>query len=602
MNGYHIGELIGQERRRRGVTQKQLASGIFAPQMLSKLEKNLSESDILQVDILLQRLGRSPDKLEIFMPISEYEKIEERDNIEELITQNKLEEAEHCLSQYIDKYASDNNVHNMYYNRTKAHLLMRKSDSLEEALIYIKRAIEDTLPEWERKSLKEMFISTYEMENLLVYGKIMHELGKTDVAQLHLQECINYVENHYSDTEELAKIYPKCAWLLSIVLQDEKHDEMIIEYCEKALDMLRREAIGYFVPPVIEQLLHRCNRSGREDLIEFWTPIYNAFKSLYSQYAPDICQDSLFFYVYQREYHLDFETIKGERLSKGYTQENLIDGIFESGKTLSLIENHKKSASKKHYEEIMDKVGFEKRRYNGLLATESFDVLQKRNVFDYFCCANKFEEAKSVLDELEEMLDKEIADNMRFIEVERIYIDRVMNNISADKALEEYKKILLETYNMDNDDNRQPNRNEAFIICKIAGEYVEMNRMEEAQQILCQIISNYDKSRVNLKYNLRSYLLLNNAYINALYNSGERKRAMNLAEKLLKEELSWAKTRKISEDCVILACGNINDEGCVAECKRLLKAAFYIRIFNYEAASANLIVEYYKKIYSENIV
>lgn len=58
-----IGSLIEQGRKERGgMTREQLANGICSPQMLYMIEKDQSESDTLLTDMLLQRLGKSPDK------------------------------------------------------------------------------------------------------------------------------------------------------------------------------------------------------------------------------------------------------------------------------------------------------------------------------------------------------------------------------------------------------------------------------------------------------------------------------------------------------------------------------------------------------------
>lgn len=603
MNGYHIGKLIGIERKRRGVTQKQLALGIFTSQMLYKLETNGSESDKLQVDILLQRLGRSPDKLEIFMPMAEYQKIRARDLIEELILKKKISKVEYLLEKYKEYYGENNNVHMMYYNRSKAYLILRTDGDLDEALKYIVNAIDWTLEGWNKRSLKEYIISTYEMENLLVYGKILYLMGQVDEAREHLEKCLEYIENQYidADTEEYAKIYPKCAWLLSKVYQGSEHNERIIQICEKALDYLRREAIGYFAIPVMEEIIPCYRRMGNDEKASYWQTFYDTLKGLYDEYAPEMCLDSLFSNVCQREYHLDYETIKGERQSKGYTQEDIIDGIFQTAKSLSIIENHKKTPSKKHFEQLMDNMGIEKRRYNGLLATTSFDILQKKNVLDYFCCISDYDSADGLLDELKESLDSDVEDNRRFIEANRIIIDYSRSIITAEEALERCKLLLAETYNVDAKKNRPPMRNEAIIINQMGICLGNMDRIAEKVELLGKIKSYYEKSKVDVKYNVRSYMPLKVNYIRALLDLGSEKKAMLLAIKTMLEELKFAKTRTLSQYCIVLACVNMKDRSLEVYCKDYLKKAYNICKFNYEEISCRSIADYYKNVYKEDI-
>lgn len=59
-----IGNLIETLRAEKCISRKALAEGLCSEQMLYDIETDRRESDPLIVDILLQCLGRSPDKLE----------------------------------------------------------------------------------------------------------------------------------------------------------------------------------------------------------------------------------------------------------------------------------------------------------------------------------------------------------------------------------------------------------------------------------------------------------------------------------------------------------------------------------------------------------
>lgn len=603
MNVYHIGKLIESERKRRGVTQKQLASGIFAYQMLYKLETNESESDKLQVDILLQRLGRSPDKLEIFMSALEYQKIRARDLIEELILKKKADKVEYMLERYREYYGENNNVHMMYYNRTKAYLILRVGGDINEALKYIVTALDWTLPKWNKNEFKNYLISTYEMENLLVYGKILYLLGRVEEARIHLEKCIEYIECQYidADTEEYAKIYPKCVWLLAKVYSESESDDRIVELCEKALNYLRREAIGYFAIPIMEELIIRYNRMGNTQRELYWNRFYNALKSMYEMYAPEKCLDSLFSNVCQGEYHLDYETIKGERISRGYSQGELSEGVYYDSKPISLIESHKRAANKQCFEKIMNKLEIDKRRYNGLLATDSFEVLQKKNVIDYFCCICDIDSANVVLTELEELLDKNVEDNMRFINIYRIIIESMCGKISAEDALERCRILLNQTYNIEVGMNRAPMRNEAIIINQIGIFLGELGRATEKIELLGKVEKFYEESKVDIKYNVRSYMMLDVNYVNALYDAKKKDKALAHAERMLREELIFAKTRTLSDYCIILVCGNIKMEDRKVWCEKLLRSAYYMEEFNYNTVAMKTIANYYEMVFGKCI-
>ena len=93
MSNITIGRIIEKLRQEKNYSRKKLSQGLCSTQMLIKIENNKSDVDKFMSDILLQRLGKSPDKLEIIISNEEYRKIHIRDEIEELIWKRKREEA-----------------------------------------------------------------------------------------------------------------------------------------------------------------------------------------------------------------------------------------------------------------------------------------------------------------------------------------------------------------------------------------------------------------------------------------------------------------------------------------------------------------------------
>ena len=601
MNGYHIGLLIEQERVKKKISRKRLASGIFSQQMLAKLENDQCESDMLQVEMLIQRLGRSPDKLEVFMPMSEYKKIKMREMINDTILKGKTEKARYLLARYKDTFYKTGKVHQMYYYRTMAYLLARTGGDLTEALEYIKKALDTTLSGWDSITIKEYLISTYEMENLLAYGKILMMLGRVDGLGEHLEACLDYIETHYTDTEEYTKIYIKAVWLMAKLYTSEQDDMRILTLCEKALDYLRREAIGYFALPVMEETIWRYRRVGDEDKRTYWEKFYNVFKDVHKEYVPDMCLDSLFGNVYQRAYGLDFEYLKNERITKGYTQVEMAEGVYQSSKPLSQVENYIKTASKSNYEATMDKLGVEKRRYNGILATFSFDILQKYNLLLYFGCRQEIDSAEKVLKEIEEMLDMSIVSNKQFIESERLFINYRQGKISEVDAMERAKKALAQTYDIDREANRVPTRIECSLINQI-GIYLRIMKKNDASQHLYRnMLKQFVKSKMDIRFNVRSYSLLNINFLSGLdfvECLEEAKKALRTA---MKNDLGFSKTRSLSAYSHLKASMYEMNEYDEELCRREWKRAYVFHDFNYEPVQCEEIAEYYRKRFGEDI-
>ena len=97
MSNCEIGSLIKKEREEKKISREKLCNGICTQTMLFKIEDNQSDTDKLLVDILLQRLGKSPDKLEVIMSYGEYNKIRARKIIEELMLKKRFNRAKYLL-------------------------------------------------------------------------------------------------------------------------------------------------------------------------------------------------------------------------------------------------------------------------------------------------------------------------------------------------------------------------------------------------------------------------------------------------------------------------------------------------------------------------
>ena len=89
MSNITIGRIIEKLRQEKNYSRKKLCQGLCSTQTLIKIENNKSDVDKFMSDILLQRLGKSPDKLEILISKEEYRKLYMRDEIEELIWKRK---------------------------------------------------------------------------------------------------------------------------------------------------------------------------------------------------------------------------------------------------------------------------------------------------------------------------------------------------------------------------------------------------------------------------------------------------------------------------------------------------------------------------------
>ena len=178
MSNITLGKIIEKLRIEKNYSRRQLCQGLCSAQMLIKIETDQSDVDKFLADILLQRLGKSSDKLEIILSDEEYSKIYARDEIEELIWKKDRDKAEAILHEYEALYAKDSNVHKMFVLRTRAYMSQLLDEDWNQAERYIRQAIEMTLPGVTTENINEYLLSTVELENILELGYLIFMQGR----------------------------------------------------------------------------------------------------------------------------------------------------------------------------------------------------------------------------------------------------------------------------------------------------------------------------------------------------------------------------------------------------------------------------------------
>ena len=484
----------------------------------------------------------------------------------------------------------------MYYYRTRAYIMYEKKE-LEDALLWLEKAIDITMPGWMSESIDNYYISTYEMENLLLYAIILYKMKKIDEANEHVWMCEAYIRRHFSDMEEYSKIYPKCVWTFTYVNKN-LGDKNIISLCDDALMLLRKNAISYFLVPIMGEMISRLNFIGETTKAEYWQVYYDILVKMYEKYAPDMSLDYLFFNPYQCEYHLDYELIKGERVAKGYTQESLIEGIYESPEPLSRIENGRTIPRKKKLEAIMKKLDIEKGRYNSFLVTDSFENLEKKSEIEHCLSIYDMKNAKIKIKDLENSLEMAEPDNRRYIENVKNTVERLLGEKNNTEALGTILELLNETYNIENA-NRSPMRNEALLIVQLGSIMKLNNKYEDAIRMFEKVLKCYDKSRMDSIFRSKSYMTIYASYAQYLGESRFSKESIYASDIGVILQLKAGKLASLPRYYLYIACNKM-ELGCEnIQCKELLKESYTLNNLVFNKDNAQLIKEFYEKEYGE---
>lgn len=197
-----IGNLIKEIRTSKNITRKQLSYGICSEHTLHQLESDSYAADGLMLDILLQRLGQSPDKFEMVLNSSLFNMIRLRDLIERAVCRGKRRLADMLLQ----NDPSRTRVDEMYRHRMKAFLIYRMDGNCALAAEHLRKSASLTLPDYSYECFYEQMerylISAVEPENLLALERMNLEgsIGDSavwEIAKHHLALCMEYAEKHF---------------------------------------------------------------------------------------------------------------------------------------------------------------------------------------------------------------------------------------------------------------------------------------------------------------------------------------------------------------------------------------------------------------------
>lgn len=515
-----IGSLINEIRTAKKVTRKTLSYGICSEHVLQELESDRYAADVLMLDILLQRLGQSPDKFEMVLGSKLFNMIRLRDLIEEAVYRGKRKLAELLLQ----NYPSRTHVDAMYHHRMEAFLIYHMDGNCALAADYLHKAISRTLPEYSYEyfydQMEHYLISTAELENLLALERMYLEGYPGDstirsISKQHLERCMDYIENHFSDDEECAKLVGKCAWLTAGICYLEKDYVQTIVFCKKGIEKLRKNTILYFVLPLLELMVQSEAALGIAPERSKWVQYYDILTFLWKGYAPKWYPTAALFHnCCQRDYHLDHELIRAERESKCLTQAQLAEDIYQNTESLSRVEIGMVSPNKKTFEKIMDKLGLEKRRYNGCVITKSFEVMELKHSIDGFLMRRDCQQAKEATERLKKALNMKIPENHMVVSLYEILIQKHLGEMTSEEAFEQLKQLSEKFMNFEEKTFYHiPMRNEVLVINNICIVLCKIGRRNEAIELYRITLEKIRSSKVDVKYRYRSYQLLCNNYI-----------------------------------------------------------------------------------------
>ena len=230
MELYGVGNMISYYREKNGLTQRQLCRGICTEATICRIETGCREFDSLISETLLERLGKTADRLEFVLNDEDYVLNELRCNILTEIREHRTEQAEKLLEKYEDSMPERDRLHQQFVLFARG-LLLEEAEEGEAAVKNFEEALALTDADQEKKGSGMILYSSVEIE--LIYHLFCH--GRIGIERVFL--AFDFMEKLY-DAEMKRQYMIPFLWRL---LEQYKRDgdfAGIVRICEKAIGIL----------------------------------------------------------------------------------------------------------------------------------------------------------------------------------------------------------------------------------------------------------------------------------------------------------------------------------------------------------------------------
>lgn len=397
-----------------------------------------------------------------------------------------------------------------------------------------------------------------------------------------------------TDGEEHAKIFAKCAHLLSGLYLKQERTTQAELLAGRAFKELQSYGISYFMEPLLEVLV-QCQVENVGEMPPYQKYL-DALRHL-KKYAGQEWRfsDSLFKNCSQQTYYIDHELFREERIVQGFSQEQMIEGVYKNPESLSRAERGKVTMRDSKLIRLLRKLGIEKCRYNGFVVTDKYEVLELKQQIEILVSRDCYKEAEKKIEALKSQLDLNIAENRRWVQGYEITVKREVEIISKQELLEQALNLLQETYQLQTHGAyRSPMDREADLINQIGILLRQLGRKEEAIQLFQNVIEAMRNSKVNLKKRSRKYSLLRT-------NLAKWKSSIPMAEENLRFTLACGKLRTLPMNYMTIAAAMIDLPANKEICRDMIKDVYFLCELVQNDVNKELTRQYYNEKFGEQL-
>ena len=511
MNRQSIGKLVRYEREKKQISIQNLANGICSISTLQRVENGERLPDFFVLERMIERLGKSINKMEFLYHQGDYEIYYLREVIERYLENKQYADVWEGLEAYEALKEAEEPIHKQYIFKMYGAIASEVEKNHQKAAMYLEEALQLTVPDFQIEKIGDYLLGEGEFVILLMWIQEKYQLGN-DLSLLEMDSVLFSIEKICEDEEIRANIYCKAALVLGEILIGQGNHEKALELYTKGKDILVENGTLVHLPQIIERILN-LSKNQNADLYNELKKQRDALKDLYEEYGePWTTEMSGLWKNYsQMEVYLVSELFEESRKMKGYTQEQLAEELKIDPKTLSRIENGRFKPKDGTFRKVKEYLKIDRDICTTRIVTEDYSLLDMERQIAKLNHFRQVEKSEELYKELKCQLSLNWKENQQYVMFMDTLYDLELKRIDPQEAYQKSEQALRITQKrlkLENLDKVILNRTELMILNYMTRCLDKLGQKEKTIEILEKVIKGYEKSKVDLKYHYPSVALI----------------------------------------------------------------------------------------------
>ncbi len=611
MHSESIGKIVNKLRKKAGITKRALALGICPEATISRLESGEQIPDVLTLEAIFSRLGKSVNKLEILFQNTDYADYCFYQNLEAELEAGNRAEAERIIEILQKREKWKKPVYCQCLKKAQ-YLLQKDMLSEERKKELLEDAIRETLPDFQTKKATQYIFSEEEIILILMWFQVRNKLGDISVHG----ECscfLSELERRNYDEEIWVAVYPKAVWVL---IQSNEKSEGIreilrlkanLEMVCKVRKLLTENGVLLCFTEFLELELSLLQKLEMEEEYRCLKMQRDALKWVYDSYGQEYPSGEIEIWKKYRQQNIYLlqETIKKERKYRKLTQEELAELAQLDQKTLSRIETGANDLKRGTFCKLQEALNLERDLCSTKVDADDFETLElERNLTREMVKKNYFA-AERLFGELKCKLPMESRKNKQYVEYKTIILELGEGKIEEAEALSRAKKAFEMTRKipLENECNIILNHLECAIVVLIANLYRKSGELEKAITILETVLQGYEKTEISIKNNYKELTVMLGWLTGMYEEEGQFDKAVQYADCCIRLEIQCGRInllgRRVLERYYIEERMGQEAEICVDKYHKVYQIFL---LLNPTENLAEMLKEYLHQKYNEDVV